>query len=100
GGRVQGCALPIWVARAFGAERGDAFIRAQCGWRRIVRHAAAELADDRRAGLDIARMGYALEGMGRHVLATEAGRAADPAFHNTTLEAARNGALMALSSSI
>ena len=50
--------------------------------------------------LDIARMGHALEDMGRHGLATEAGRAADQAFHNTILEAARNGPLMALSSSI
>jgi DNA-binding FadR family transcriptional regulator len=38
--------------------------------------------------------------MGRHGLATEAGRAADQAFHNTILEAARNGPLLALSSSI
>lgn len=66
----------------------------------IVEPAAAALAAERRSGLDIARMGHALEEMGRHGLATEVGRAADQAFHNTILEAARNGPLMALSSSI
>ena len=59
-------------------------------WTRGVpaRHARAA---ERRSGLDIARMGHALEEMGRHGLATEAGRAADQAFHNAILEAARNG---------
>ncbi|MCJ2048605.1 FadR/GntR family transcriptional regulator [Methylobacterium sp. J-070] len=91
---------PDILAWAFQAEPSEAFIRDLFELRMIVEPAAAALAAERRSGLDIARMGHALEEMGRHGLATEAGRAADQAFHNAILEAARNGPLMALSSSI
>jgi DNA-binding FadR family transcriptional regulator len=91
---------PDILAWAFEGEPSEAFIRDLFELRMIVEPAAAALAAERRSGEDIARMGHALEEMGRHGLATEAGRAADQAFHNTILEAARNGPLLALSSSI
>jgi DNA-binding FadR family transcriptional regulator len=91
---------PDILAWAFEAEPSEAFIRDLFELRMIVEPAAAALAAERRSGLDIARMGHALEEMGRHGLAAEAGRAADQTFHVTILEAARNGPLIALSSSI
>lgn len=91
---------PDILAWAFEGEPSEAFIRDLFELRMIVEPAAAALAAERRSGQDIARMGHALEEMGRHGLATEAGRAADQAFHTTILEAARNGPLLALSSSI
>ncbi|MEG9525665.1 MAG: FadR family transcriptional regulator, partial [Hyphomicrobiales bacterium] len=91
---------PDILAWAFEAEPSETFIRDLFELRMIVEPAAAALAAERRSSLDVARMGHALEEMGRHGLATEAGRAADQAFHDLILEAARNGPLMALSSSI
>jgi DNA-binding FadR family transcriptional regulator len=91
---------PDILAWAFEAEPSEAFIRDLFELRMIVEPAAAALAAERRSSLDVARMGHALEEMGRHGLANEAGRAADQAFHDLILEAARNGPLMALSSSI
>ncbi|CAM2919504.1 MULTISPECIES: FadR/GntR family transcriptional regulator [Methylobacterium] len=91
---------PDILAWAFEAEPSETFIRDLFELRMIVEPAAAALAAERRSALDISRMGHALEEMGRYGLATEIGRAADQAFHNTILEAARNGPLMALSSSI
>ncbi|MBE7247837.1 MAG: FadR family transcriptional regulator [Actinomycetospora chiangmaiensis] len=91
---------PDILAWAFEAEPSEAFIRDLFELRMIVEPAAAALAAERRSSLDVARMGHALEEMGRHGLATEAGRAADQTFHDLILEAARNGPLMALSSSI
>ncbi len=91
---------PDILAWAFEGEPSEAFIRDLFELRMIVEPAAAALAAERRSGEDIARMGHALEEMGRHGLATEAGRAADQTFHTTILEAARNGPLLALSSSI
>lgn len=91
---------PDILAWAFEGEPSEAFIRDLFELRMIVEPAAAALAAERRSGHDIARMGHALEEMGRHGLATEEGRAADQAFHNIILEAARNGPLLALSSSI
>jgi DNA-binding FadR family transcriptional regulator len=66
----------------------------------IVEPAAAALAAERRTAEDIAQMEAALDEMERRGLASEAGRAADQAFHTAILEAARNGPLLALSSSI
>jgi DNA-binding FadR family transcriptional regulator len=91
---------PDILAWAFESEPSEAFIRDLFELRMIVEPAAAALAAERRSGLDIARMGHALEEMGRHGLTTETGRAADQAFHIAILEAARNGPLIALSSSI
>ncbi|MGH1573570.1 FadR/GntR family transcriptional regulator [Methylobacterium sp. P31] len=91
---------PDILAWAFESEPSEAFIRDLFELRMIVEPAAAALAAERRSGLDIARMGHALEEMGRHGLTTETGRAADQTFHTVILEAARNGPLIALSSSI
>ncbi|MGT2478374.1 FadR/GntR family transcriptional regulator [Methylobacterium oryzae CBMB20] len=91
---------PDILAWAFESEPSEAFIRDLFELRMIVEPAAAALAAERRSGLDIARMGHALEEMGHHGLTTETGRAADQAFHTAILEAARNGPLIALSSSI
>lgn len=91
---------PDILAWAFEGEPSEAFIRDLFELRMIVEPAAAALAAQRRSVQDIAQMNHALEEMARHGLATETGRAADQAFHNTILEAARNGPLLSLSSSI
>lgn len=91
---------PDILAWAFEGEPSETFIRDLFELRMIVEPAAAALAAERRSAQDIAWMGEALEEMSRQGLASEAGRAADQAFHNAILEAARNGPLMALSSSI
>lgn len=91
---------PDILAWTFESEPSETFIRDLFELRMIVEPAAAALAAERRSGLDLARMGHALEEMGRHGLSTDAGRAADQAFHTAILEAARNGPLIALSSSI
>ncbi|SDN69677.1 DNA-binding transcriptional regulator, FadR family [Methylobacterium phyllostachyos] len=91
---------PDILAWAFESEPSETFIRDLFELRMIVEPAAAALAAERRSGLDLARMGHALEEMGRHGLSTDDGRAADQAFHTAILEAARNGPLIALSSSI
>ncbi|MEH3148754.1 MAG: FadR/GntR family transcriptional regulator [Methylobacterium frigidaeris] len=91
---------PDILAWAFESEPSEAFVRDLFELRLIVEPAAAELAAGRRSGLDIARMGHALEEMARHGLAAAAGRAADQAFHHAILEATRNAPLIALSSSI
>jgi DNA-binding FadR family transcriptional regulator len=76
---------PDILAWAFEAEPSETFIRDLFELRMIVEPAAAALAAERRSALDISRMGHALEEMGRYGLATEIGRAADQAFHNTIL---------------
>lgn len=91
---------PDILAWTFEGGPSEAFIRDLFELRMIVEPAAAALAAARRSVEDVARMGRALEDMARHGLATEAGRAADQAFHNAILEAACNGPLFSLSSSI
>lgn len=91
---------PDILAWAFEGDPSEAFIRDLFELRMIVEPAAAALAAERRSIQDIARMGHALEEMARHGLATEEGRAADQTFHNAILEAAGNGPLLSLSSSI
>lgn len=91
---------PDILAWAFEGEPSEAFIRDLFELRMIVEPAAAALAARRRSVQDIARMDQALDEMALHGLATEVGRAADQAFHNAILEAARNGPLLSLSSSI
>src|SRR6478735_9339783 len=49
---------------------------------------------------DLREMKKALAEMRRHTLATETGRAADRAFHETLLRAARNEVMMSLAASI
>jgi DNA-binding FadR family transcriptional regulator len=91
---------PDILAWAFEGEPSETLIRDLFELRMIVEPAAAALAAERRSTEDLARMAGALDEMGRLGLATEGGRAADQAFHNVILEAARNGPLLALSSSI
>lgn len=91
---------PDILAWTFEAEPSESFIRDLFELRMVVEPAAAALAAERRTGLDIARMGHALEEMAVNGLDTAAGRAADQAFHHTILEATRNGPLITLSSSI
>ena len=68
--------------------------------RMIVEPAAAALAAERRTPAHLAQMRQALQGMERHTLATEEGRAADREFHDMILEATGNSLLISLSSSI
>jgi DNA-binding FadR family transcriptional regulator len=68
--------------------------------RMMIEPEAAAFAAARRGPGDLARMRKALEGMERHGLSTEEGRAADRDFHDAVIEATRNPALVALSSSI
>ncbi|MGY2051438.1 FadR/GntR family transcriptional regulator [Methylobacterium sp. JK268] len=91
---------PDILAWAFEADPSEAFIRDLFELRLIVEPAAAALAAARRSAGDLARMGHALEEMAQFGLATDAGRAADQAFHHAVLEATRNASLIALSSSI
>ncbi|GJD36024.1 HTH-type transcriptional regulator LutR [Methylobacterium aerolatum] len=91
---------PDILAWAFEGEPSETLIRDLFELRMIVEPAAAALAAARRTEPLIARMDRALDDMARLGLASEEGRAADQAFHNAILEAAGNGPLLALSSSI
>lgn len=76
------------------------FVRSLFQLRLIVEPAAAELAAELRTGKQLGEMGYALETMSRHGLATDIGRAADQQFHTLILEATGNELLVSLSASI
>ena len=67
-----------WI---FAAEPDPKLITALFELRRIVEPPAAALAAARRSAADLKTMERAIEAMGRHSLATEAGRAADQEFH-------------------
>lgn len=77
-----------------------AFVHSLFQLRMIVEPAAAELAAVGRTAGQLSRMGHALEEMSRHGLASDAGRAADQAFHAQILEATGNELLVSLSASI
>lgn len=91
---------PQVLAWAFSAEPDVSFVRDLFELRAIVEPAAARLAAERRDKDDLKAMKDALAKMRRHTLATEAGRAADRAFHDALLGATHNSAMMALSASI
>ena len=91
---------PDVLAWAFSGEPDIAFVRDLFELRAIVEPAAARLAAARRDKADIAALRGALVKMRRHTLATEAGQAADRAFHDALLQATHNNALIALSASI
>ncbi|MHB8284298.1 MAG: FadR/GntR family transcriptional regulator [Caulobacteraceae bacterium] len=76
------------------------FLKGLFELRMIVEPAAAAFAASRRKAEDLTRMRTFLQEMQTHSLTTEAGRQADRDFHDAVLEATRNPALMALSSSI
>jgi DNA-binding FadR family transcriptional regulator len=91
---------PSVLAWAFAVEPDMAFVRDLFELRAVVEPAAARFAAERRDKDDIKAMKDALARMRRHTLATEAGRAADRAFHDALLHATHNNAMMALSASI
>lgn len=91
---------PQVLAWAFSAEPDVSFVRDLFELRAIVEPAAARFAAERRDKDDLKAMKDALAKMRRHTLATEAGRAADRAFHDALLGATHNSAMMALSASI
>ena len=78
----------------------EAFVRDLFEVRLMVEPAAAAMAAVRRTPAQLQAMGDALDAMGRHKLSTEAGRAADRAFHDMILAATQNEAIVALSSSV
>lgn len=91
---------PEVLGWAFAGEPDVDFVRNLFELRGIVEPAAARLAAQRRDKADIKAMKEALAAMRRHMLTTDAGRAADRDFHNAILQATRNDALIALSASI
>lgn len=91
---------PAVLAWAFATEPDPGFVRDLFELRAVVEPAAARFAAERRDKDDIKAMKDALAEMRRHTLATEAGRAADRAFHDALLRATHNDAMIALSASI
>lgn len=91
---------PDVVAWHFQSEPPEDFLRALLELRLIIEPAAAALAAERRSSRDLARMGYALEQMDRHDLASPDGREADQLFHAAVLDAAGNELLCALASTV
>ena len=86
-----------WV---FKSEPSESFLRGLFELREILEPRAAALAAERRTPEQLARMGHALEEMGRHGLSTPEGRAADQSFHEEILFATGNEPLMTLTSTI
>jgi DNA-binding FadR family transcriptional regulator len=68
--------------------------------RKVVEPEAAALAAERRTTAHLDRMARALDGMGKHTLGTEEGRAADQDFHAALLDASGNPFLTTLTSSV
>jgi DNA-binding FadR family transcriptional regulator len=91
---------PEVLAWMFEGDPGEEFIGGLFELRKIVEPQAAALAAQRRTSAQLARMGHALEEMGRYGLATEQGRAADQAFHDEILKATGNEVLMTLTSTL
>lgn len=91
---------PDVLSWAFAGQPDIAFVRNLFELRSIIEPAAARLAAERRDASDLKALRSALTTMRRHTLATEAGRAADRAFHDAILRATQNDALLALSASI
>jgi len=91
---------PEVLAWFFESQPSHDFLSGLFELRMIVEPQAAALAAQRRVSQDLSRMRRALQDMARLTLAEEAGRAADREFHDAVLDATRNPALFALSSSI
>lgn len=91
---------PQVLAWAFDGEPDPAFVQHLFELRAIIEPAAAALAAQRRSPADVETLSTALDGMARHTLATDAGRAADRDFHDAVLQATGNDALIALSAGI
>ncbi|MBW4331249.1 FCD domain-containing protein [Stakelama sp. CBK3Z-3] len=86
-----------WI---FESEPDDALVASLFELRRIVEPQAAALAARRREQPHVKRMAAALDAMGEHTLATEAGRVADQEFHAAMLEASANPFLTTLTSGV
>jgi DNA-binding FadR family transcriptional regulator len=68
--------------------------------RRMIEPAAAGLAATRRTHAHLDRMRRALDEMGKHTLAVEAGQLADREFHSILLSASENAFVITLTSGI
>jgi DNA-binding FadR family transcriptional regulator len=86
-----------WI---FEHEPADSLLNGLFELRRIVEPQAAALAAERRTEADLVAMAQALEGMGKHSLAVDAGRVADQNFHSALLRASGNAFVASLISSI
>jgi DNA-binding FadR family transcriptional regulator len=91
---------PDVLTWAFTGEPDAQLIRSLFELRLVIEPAAAALAAVRRDKSDLKVMRNALAAMKRHSLATDQGRQADRAFHDTILQATRNDAMVVLSASI
>jgi len=91
---------PDLLAWQFEAEPSRKFLRDLFELRMLVEPGAAALAAERRSKKQVNAMCSALDTMALHGLGTEQGRLADQHFHMIMLEATRNGAIIALASSI
>ena len=91
---------PEMLAWMFSGEPDPHFIRDLFELRGIIEPAAAALAAQRRNQDLLDAMRDALATMASNGLATEAGQAADRAFHRLVLEASANDALIALAGSV
>jgi DNA-binding FadR family transcriptional regulator len=91
---------PDVLGWAFAGEPDRELVRQLFELRGVVEPAAAAFAAERRDEADLRALEEALAGMRRHTLATDAGQAADRAFHDAVLAATRNDALVVLSASI
>jgi len=86
-----------WI---FGTEPPASLLHSLFELRRIIEPEAARLAAERRAPADLDRMAEALDGMARHTLESEAGRAADHAFHTALLQATGNPFMASLAAGV
>ncbi len=91
---------PDVLAWMFMGKPDPVFIRDLFELRGIIEPRAAALAAERRSSEQIAAMEAALDGMRRHGLGTDEGRAADRQFHDKMLAASGNEALAALAGSV
>ncbi len=91
---------PDVLAWSFEGKPDPQFVVDLFELREVIEPAAAALAATRRNAADVAEMRDALDGMRRHGLGNESGRAADQRFHRAILAAARNEPLAALASSV
>ena len=91
---------PDVLAWSFEGKPDPQFVVDLFELREVIEPAAAAFAAARRDAADVAEMRDALDGMRRHGLGNESGRAADQRFHRAILAAARNEPLAALASSV
>lgn len=91
---------PDVLSWLFEFEPDEAMLASLFELRKVVEPEAAALAAARRKPVHLERMAQALEGMGKHTLGTEEGRAADQDFHAALLDASGNPFLTTLTSSV